>query len=201
MKTKPTFSRFQHMVKISMEMSEIVLSTAQIEHHLQSHRREQHFSQPAELMPSVCVRSEQTVAEHGALGNSHKMIICVCMCFLYSRELRSPHISKWTVHLHFLSGGGSTLKCSICKKGTHVCALQIYTHKHTTYRAAAAATLNARRESLSFNRCCARLIFFTFTGGTCRARGPSTAQPTPKAHTPSPYSHTPSRIAKALCST
>lgn len=62
------------------------------------------------------------------------------MCVLYSRKSRSPRVSKWTVHLHFLSsgGGGSTLKCSICKKG--MCATNIYTTQ-TTYRS---ATLNAR---------------------------------------------------------
>jgi hypothetical protein len=118
------------------------------------------------------------------------------MCFLYSRKSRSAHISKWTVHLHFLSGSSSTLKCSICKKGTCVCATNIHIHTNTAYRAAP-ATLNARRESLAHSTDAAQDLFFTFTGGTCRARGPSTAQPTPKAHTPSPYSHTYSSSSKS----
>jgi hypothetical protein len=111
------------------------------------------------------------------------------MCFLYSRESRSAHISKWTVHLHFLSGSGSTLKCSICKKGTHVCVYVRYKYTHSI-PGRCCYIKRTPRVSLAHSTDAAQDLFFTFTGGTCRARGPSTAQPTPKAHTPSPYSHT-----------
>jgi hypothetical protein len=112
------------------------------------------------------------------------------MCFLYSRKSRSAHISKWTVHLHFLSSSGSMLKCSICKKGTHMCimcATNIHTHSIPD---CCCYIKRTPRVSLAHSTDAAQDLFFTFTGGTCRARGPSTAQPTPKAHTPSPYSHT-----------
>jgi hypothetical protein len=76
-----------------------------------------------------------------------------------------------------------------------ICALQTHTH---SIPGRCCYIKRTPRVSLAHSTDAAQDLFFTFTGGTCRARGPSTAQPTPKAHTPSPYSHTSSSIASTL---